>query len=214
LLYEAKLFVMEGYAVRQRFWAPLVLTLAVLGAGALGTIGWLFPRGAQLARDWPELVLAAREGRSGDIAAQVARGADPDRYDSGPNRWTPLLHAVHKNQLASVRALIAAGANVDRPAPNGLTPLMLAASQGEEEIVRELLAAGADPHAEQPGGETALTRAVLAGDERIIQAILQEDPDLQLGDTWEDRGARALAWVRGQDEMLVSFNRSGKGGAR
>jgi len=178
--------------------------------------GWFFPRrNAGLAREgWPDLVIAAREGRSEDVAALAARGADPDRYDTGPNQWTPLLHAVHKNQLESVRALLAAGAEVDRPAPNGLTPLMLAASQRELAIVRELLAAGADPHIRQPGGETALTRAVLAGDERIIRAILEKAPDLRLGNTWEDRGAKALAWVRGQDAMMPPLNRSGKGGAR
>ena len=198
--------------MRHRFWASLALALAVLGAGALGMVGWFLPqRNAALAREgWPDLVIAAREGRSVDVAALVTRGADPDRYDTGPNRWTPLLHAVHKNQLESVRALIVAGADVNRPAPNGLTPLMLAASQRELAIVRELLAAGADPHIEQPGGETALTRAVLAGDERIIRAILEKAPDLRLGNTWEDRGAKALAWVRGQDVMLASQQETSK----
>lgn len=207
---------MEGIGVRHRFWAILALTLAVLGAGALWTIGWFLPqRNARLAREgWPELVIAAREGRSEEVATLAARGADPDRYDTGPNQWTPLLHAVHKNQLESVRALINAGADVNRPAPNGLTPLMLAASQRELEIVRELLAAGANPHLERPGGETALTRAVLVGDERIIRAILDRAPGLQLGATWKDRGARALAWVRGQDEMLSPLNRSAKGDVR
>lgn len=189
--------------MRYRYWASLALALALLGAGALGTVGWFFQqRNARLAQGWPDLVMAAREGRSGEIAALAARGTDLDRYDSGPNEWTPLLHAVHKNQLASVRALIAAGADVNRPAPNGLTPLALAAGQGEAEVVDELLAAGADPGARSSHGWTPLQKAVARGDERIVQALLQEDPSLSLGNGWRDHSVRFMAWVQGRSEVL------------
>lgn len=189
--------------MRQRLWAILALTLAVVGAGALWTIGWLLPqRNARLAGGWPELVRAARQGRSGDIAILASRGADLDRYDSGPNRWTPLLHAVHKNQLESVRALIAAGADVNRPAPNGLTPLALAASQGEAEIVDELLAAGADPGARSSRGWSPLQQAIARGDERIVQALLREEPRLALGQGWRAWSARGMAWAQGRGEVL------------
>ena len=132
----------------------------------------------------------------------VEAGADPDRQDDGPNGWTPLLHAVHKDQPAAVRELIAAGAGVNRPAPNGLTPLMLAASQAEADIFMELLAAGADPHASKPSGETVLTHAVMGGEPRIVRALMERAPDLRLRNTKEDLAARAFAWVRGRSEVL------------
>ncbi len=132
----------------------------------------------------------------------VEAGADPDRQDAGPNRWTPLLHAVHKDQPAAVRELIAAGADVNRPAPNGLTPLMLAASQAQPEVFEVLLAAGADPRASKPGGETVLTHAVMGGEPRIVRALLERAPHLRLRNTKEDLAARAFAWVRGRSEVL------------
>lgn len=190
--------------VRYRYWASLALALAVLGAGALWTIGWFFQqRNARLARaGWTELVIAAREGRSVEIAALAARGEDLDRHDSGPNGWTPLLHAVHKNQLESVRALIDAGADVNRRAINGLTPLALAAGQGEAGIVDELLAAGADPGARSSHGWTPLQEAVARGEERIVQSLLREDPSLRLGNGWRDHSVRLIAWVEGKSEVL------------
>ncbi|HSN86416.1 MAG TPA: ankyrin repeat domain-containing protein [Thermoanaerobaculia bacterium] len=193
--------------MRHRFWASLALALAVLGAGALGMAGWFLPqRNAALAREgWPDLVIAAREGRSVDVAALVTRGADPDRYDTGPNRWTPLLHAVHKNQLESVRALLAAGADVNKPAPNGLTPLAMAANQGEAEIVDELLAAGADPGARSSHGWTPLQQAVARGDERIVRSLLREDPGLELGRGWRAWSVRGMAVAQGRGEVLDLF---------
>ena len=189
--------------VRYRYWASLALALTVLGAGALGTAAWFFQqRNARLAEGWPELVTAAREGRSAEIAALAAGGEDLDLHDSGPNGWTPLLHAVHKNQLESVRALIHAGADVNRRAINGITPLGLAAGQGEAEIVDELLAAGADPGARSSHGWTPLQEAVALGDERIVRSLLREDPSLHLGSGWRDHSARFIAWAQGRGGVL------------
>jgi ankyrin repeat protein len=145
---------------------------------------------------------AARSGEAESVRLLVEAGADPDRRDDGPNGWTPLLHAVHKDQPAAVRELLAAGADVNRAAPNGLTPLMLAACQAEPEIFAALLAAGADPHAVKENGETVLTQAVIGGDPRIVRALMQRAPDLRLRRTTRDWGARAFAWVRGRSEVL------------
>ena len=55
-----------------------------------------------------------------------------------------------------VRALIAAGANVEAPITYGIRPLMLAAGYGETAVVAVLLEAGADVLARNDGGLTAL----------------------------------------------------------
>jgi ankyrin repeat protein len=160
------------------------------------------------ALDW-----AARTGRTGAIAELVHAGADPDLRDSGPNGWTPLLHAVHKGQLEAVRALLAVGARPNGRGENGLTPLMLAAAQGEAEIVEELLNAGADPRLHGPVGWTALEQAVDSGNPKVVEALLRKDPGLRLGTSPSVWLIRALAWAKGRSEMLARIDR-GQGTSR
>ncbi|HEY2828887.1 MAG TPA: ankyrin repeat domain-containing protein [Thermoanaerobaculia bacterium] len=99
--------------------------------------------------------------RSGDVPAvrqMLARGADPNAAE-GANDWTPLLHAIHKNQLGSVEALLDGHANPNL-AVNGMTPLMMSAGYGYTPIVRLLLARGADPRIRDLDGWTAVDYAV------------------------------------------------------
>jgi ankyrin repeat protein len=194
--------------VSKRVVAFLVLALAVLGAFGLLL---RFSRRAQPGSPvFSSLVWAAREGRTGDIEELIRSGADPNRRDEAVNGWTPLHHAVHKNQPAAVRALLAAGADVDRRAPNGLTPLGLAAAQGEAEIVEVLLDAGADPRAEGPHGWSVLNQAVGSGDRRVVEALLRKDPALRLGDRPQDVFIRGVAWIEGNSELLEMVRRGGK----
>jgi ankyrin repeat protein len=158
------------------------------------------------------LIWASRSGRRGSIAEMVHAGVDPNQQDSGPSGWPPLMHAVHKNQLESVRALLSAGAEPDFANPGGLTPLMLAAAQGEGEIVEELLASGADPRLKQPGGESALTYAATAADSRCVKALLGRAPDLRLGNTWKDWLAPKIARLRGRMKVVALLNRTGIAG--
>lgn len=101
---------------------------------------------------------AVRNGDVPAVRAMLARGADPNSGE-GINDWTPLLHAVHKNQLGSVEALLDGHADPNR-AVNGGTPLMWAAGYGYTPIVRLLLARGADPRLRDLDGETAVDYAV------------------------------------------------------
>jgi ankyrin repeat protein len=154
------------------------------------------------ALDW-----AARAGQTEAIAELTRAGADPDFRDSGPNGWTPLLHAVHKNQLGSVRALIAAGAGPNERGENGLTPLMLAAAQGEPEIVEELLKAGANPRLRGPLRWTALEQAVTGGNPRVVEALMRKDPGLSLGHGPRGWTLRTLARLAGHSEALKRIDR-------
>lgn len=109
-----------------------------------------------------EEVPLMKAARSGDVAAVrtiAARGADLNAL-SGPNDWTPLLHAVHKNQLGTAAALIESGAQVDRAAPGGMTPLMMAAGYGNTEMVTLLLKHKADPRRKNEDGESAYDLAL------------------------------------------------------
>jgi hypothetical protein len=109
------------------------------------------------------LGIAARRGHVEVIEALLAAGADPDRRDDTGNRWTPLVHAVHKHQNAAVRALLDGGAKVDETMGCRATALMFAAAYGNAEVVRELLARGADPYLEACDGATALANAAGGG---------------------------------------------------
>ena len=102
---------------------------------------------------------AAREGDVAEIRALAAKGADPNER-AGVNNWTPLMHAVHKNQIASVAALLDVHANPNLAAPTGETPLMMAAGYGYAPIVRLLLARGANPRQADKRGESALDWAL------------------------------------------------------
>ena len=83
------------------------------------------------------LVAAARAGNAEAIPKLAAADANLDR-PSGVNEWTPLQHAVHKNQLSAVKALLASGASPQ-------SGLIMAAGYGQADIVKALLEAGANP---------------------------------------------------------------------
>ena len=102
---------------------------------------------------------AVRSGNVAEVRRMLANGADPNAPE-GVNDWTPLLHAVHKNQLGSVAALLDGHADPNR-AVNGMTPLMMAAGYRYTPIVRLLLARGADPRLQDLDGETAIDYAVI-----------------------------------------------------
>jgi ankyrin repeat protein len=92
----------------------------------------------------PPLCAAAREGDTTQIARLLQSGENVNER-GGVNDWTALMHAVHKNQPAAVRALIAAGADVNATAGSRgrTTALLLAETEGMREIAAMLRAHGA-----------------------------------------------------------------------
>lgn len=138
----------------------------------------------------PSLIQAAREGRVDLIPSLVKQGADPNQR-AGVNGWTPLMHAIHKNQKGSVAALLDAGADVNGRSTGGSTALMMAAGYGYTDILNLLLDRGADAHAQMSDGANALTFAVLGANDvdrftamdcqgPTIKALIDRAPDLQL----------------------------------
>jgi ankyrin repeat protein len=101
---------------------------------------------------------AVREGDAAAVKQMLAHGADPNAPE-GVNDWTPLLHAIHKNQIVSVQALLDGGADPNR-AVNSLTPLMMAAGYGYTPIVKVLLARGANPRLRDLDDLTAVDYAL------------------------------------------------------
>lgn len=119
-------------------------------------------------RDVPPIIAAAREGNAAAVREIVRSGGDPNAAYGALN-WTPLMHAIHGNQIGSVRALLDSGADVNRTGDyeaeprtmqREVTPLMMAAGYGYTPIVELLLRRGADPARADGDGNRALDYAL------------------------------------------------------
>jgi ankyrin repeat protein len=144
---------------------------------------------ARDAAGYTPLIAASRTGNVPMIRLLRSHGADPNLRDAAVNSWTPLLHAIHKAQPASVAALLEAGADPNGTESDGATPLMMAAGYGYTNIVKLLLAHGANPRIATSDGITALDLArsgvpdidrftVFACQDDTVKALLAADPKL------------------------------------
>jgi hypothetical protein len=102
------------------------------------------------------LASAARSGRVDAIELLLSRGADPHR-GCGVNGWTPLLHALHKDQIAAAKRLVT---TCTAPSAELDDALFMAAGYAETGAVATLLAHGADPNKDFGDGANALSNAV------------------------------------------------------
>jgi len=84
-----------------------------------------------------------------------------------------LATAARANDLAQVRQLIKAGADVNAPTSDGSTALLLAAYESNVDIVKALLAAGANPDSPNHFGVTPLLQASRYGDAATMEALLK-----------------------------------------
>jgi hypothetical protein len=166
------------------------------------------------------LVSASRTGDVPAIEASLAAGANPNTCRAGVNGWTPLYHAIHKNQRWAVDALIRGGADVNQVVTS-VTPLMMAVGNGQLQIARRLLDAGANPRAITDGGASALSIAVSGGaltdienpilgacHTEVVRELLVRDPSLRLDDNMHARFARWIARLNDcQDVMSIIARR-------
>ncbi len=142
------------------------------------------------------LIQAARSGDTASIEVQLDQDADVEEA-GGRNDWSPLLHAIHKNQKESVVSLVAAGADVNRRSGDW-TPLVMAAGYEYGDIVLVLLEAGADPRLETASGASPLVAAVSDAFDidrftlgqcqvEMVEALLDRDPNLSLEENFSGR---------------------------
>jgi ankyrin repeat protein len=123
--------------------------------------------------------------RENQIAA--LKGADLTVRDRRGN--TPLLYAASFGSLEAVRALVAAGADVNARNGFDLTPLIGAATNLEK--ARILLSHGAEVNARTKQGRTALMIAAACdGCSEVVKLLLAKGADAKVKDTG---GATALA---------------------
>jgi hypothetical protein len=128
------------------------------------------------------LIEAARDGDVAGISAALLAGANPNAL---VDDWTPLLWAADCGHVASIAALLAAGAYADGANTTGFTPLTLAAMNGHTHAFDVLLDAGADVNHADNDGFTALHCACASGYSsaacRLIEAGARTDVRNQFG---------------------------------
>ena len=93
-----------------------------------------------------------------DWGAQIT--SEPRAQYRPTGGMTALLYAARSGCAGCVRAILAAGEDIDRPTPDGVTALMIAIDNYEFDTAKALLDAGANPHYADWWGRTALYLAV------------------------------------------------------
>ncbi|HTC33254.1 MAG TPA: ankyrin repeat domain-containing protein [Bryobacteraceae bacterium] len=118
-----------------------------------------------------------------------------------PDGGTALLWAAYWNDEAAVKALLAAGANVDTANRYGVTPLAQASTNGNPQIVEALLNAGADANTFQAEGQTALMSAARSGSAEAVKILLDHGAEVNSKESW--RGQTALMWAAAENHPAV-----------
>jgi ankyrin repeat protein len=131
----------------------------------------------------------------------------PNYADRSGGSLTPLVFATRRNDLGSVRILLAAGADVNQVSGYGWTPLLVATQNRYYQLGAFLLDKGADPNIANNGGWTPLYLAV---DNRNIEGgdypVRKGDMDhLDFIKKLLDRGVDVNARMKDNTETRTIF---------
>lgn len=111
-----------------------------------------------------------------------------------PDGTTAIHWAVHHDAVATVEALIRAGANVNAATDAGVTPLWVACtSNARVSIVRLLVGAGAEPSVAPDTGETPLMWCARTNAADAIKALVAHGADVNARE--KSSGQTALMWA-------------------
>jgi ankyrin repeat protein len=115
-------------------------------------------------------------------------------------RADPLLEAVHHDQTARVKELLAAGASPGEANSYGVTPLSLACQNGNAAVVELLLKAGAKVNRALPGNETPLHTASRTGKLAAVKLLVEAGAEV---DAREHRRQTPLMWAAAEGHAEV-----------
>lgn len=174
-------------------WAGETVLMTCARTGSVDGVNALLTKGADINASEPErgqtaLMWAAAEkhsavveslGEAGaDIKARSLKVALPEQvfaptysehvyFPKTKGDFTALMFAAQSGDLGSVKALLAAGADVNESTPEYGSALVLAAMNGHEELALFLLEQGADPNMTDGYGVTPLHWALQEGISRL-----------------------------------------------
>jgi ankyrin repeat protein len=116
------------------------------------------------------------------VGEQTQRaGREKLNYDVMRGGSTPLLFAARSGDAASIKLLLAAGADANDALPDGTSGLVLAAQSGHRDAAVALLENGANPN-DMGIGYSALHAAILKSDLSLVKALLAHgaDPNIRM----------------------------------
>jgi ankyrin repeat protein len=130
-----------------------------------------------------------------DRIQEILKGSPARVSEHAPDGFTPVALAAFFGQPAAVKALIAAGADVNAAAKNGLkvAALHAAVAGGKLEIVKAVLEAGGDPNAQQQAGFRAIHEAGIKANRPLAELLLAHGADPSLPN---DAGTTAMDLAR------------------
>ncbi|MGH9840969.1 MAG: ankyrin repeat domain-containing protein [Blastocatellia bacterium] len=110
-----------------------------------------------------------------------------------------LLAAARKSDAASVKSLLAKGADVNAKSPYGATPLFFACDRGSVEVVKILLDAGADPNVRDTFYKaTPSIWAVQRDHAEVVKLLVEKAPQTKESTT-------AMAVMQGQTKTAQTL---------
>ena len=124
-------------------------------------------------------------------AQKASRKDDVNRRDVDGS--TPLQWAVYKGDVAGVRRLLRAGADVSLANNYGATPMSLAAEVGNTDVLKLLLEVGANADSPNADGQTALQAVARTGNVDAAQLLLKHGATVDAREKWG--GQTALMWA-------------------
>ena len=132
------------------------------------------------------LIRAIRAGDLNQVNTLLDKGASAETATQTGEfaGKTALMWAAEAGEKDITRALLAAGAAVDRPNRKDGTALMYAAVEGEHEVLRLLLEAGADPNLQVRHGWSPLLLATVKGHLDVLDALIEADADPMARDVY------------------------------
>src|SRR6185437_12302022 len=119
-----------------------------------------------------------------------------------PDGSTPLQWAAYRSDVAEVKRLLAAGADVSQANVYGVTPMQLAAVTGNTAIIKLLLAAGADVESPTAEGQTALMSVARTGNVEAAKLLIGHGAHVNAFETFGGQTALMWAAARRHPEMV------------
>jgi ankyrin repeat protein len=136
------------------------------------------------------------------LSAATQKSAAAGVNRRGVDGSTPLQWAVYEGDIAEVRRLLKAGADVSMANNYGASPMGLAAEAGNAEIVKLLLEAGADPDSPNPDGQTALLAVARTGNVEAAELLVRHGAKVDARERWGGQTALMWASARRHPQMM------------
>jgi ankyrin repeat protein len=131
--------------------------------------------------------------------AACASAADPNLADA--DGTTPLIWAVHNDDVALVKRLLAAGADVSAQNAYGASAMSEAAVTANAVVLAALLEAGADVDSPNADGQTALMVVARTSNVEAAELLLEHGADVNARE--RRKGQTALMWAAAQNQPAM-----------